>query len=118
MKIGVLYERWHETEEYPGQNMEEAGTGRKRKRPKLDREEVFAALTKCGHEPVYIELDGENQTLFGIARAKVDLIFNTPSGKGARRDEGKVRASAVQHGVPCITTAPAFLTRSSGTSVA
>ena len=34
----------------------------------------------------------------------VDLILNTPSGKGARTDEGQIRANAVQHGVPCITT--------------
>ena len=34
----------------------------------------------------------------------VDLILNTPSGKGARTDEGRIRANAVQHGVPCITT--------------
>ena len=32
------------------------------------------------------------------------LIMNTPSGKGARTDEGRIRAAAVQHGVPCITT--------------
>jgi carbamoyl-phosphate synthase large subunit len=34
----------------------------------------------------------------------VQLIINTPSGKGARTDEGRIRAAAVQHGVPCITT--------------
>ena len=34
----------------------------------------------------------------------VSLIINTPSGKGARTDEGRIRAVAVQHGVPCITT--------------
>ena len=34
----------------------------------------------------------------------VSLIMNTPSGKGARTDEGRIRAVAVQHGVPCITT--------------
>ena len=27
-----------------------------------------------------------------------------PRGKGARTDEGRIRASAVSHGVPCITT--------------
>jgi carbamoyl-phosphate synthase large subunit len=27
-----------------------------------------------------------------------------PSGKGARTDEGRIRAAAVQLGVPCITT--------------
>ena len=82
MKIGVLYELWHETEEYPGQNMEDTAVGKKRKRPKLDREEVFTALTKLGHEPVYIELDGENQTLFSIARAKVDMMFNLVDSYG------------------------------------
>ena len=35
---------------------------------------------------------------------EVQLILNTPSGKGARTDEGKIRAAGVQHGVPCITT--------------
>ena len=35
---------------------------------------------------------------------KVALVMNTPSGKGARTDEGRIRAAAVQHGVPCITT--------------
>ena len=35
---------------------------------------------------------------------KVQLILNTPVGKGARTDEGQIRAAAVQHGVPCITT--------------
>jgi carbamoyl-phosphate synthase large subunit len=34
----------------------------------------------------------------------VKLVINTPSGKGARTDEGRIRAAAVQHGVPCITT--------------
>jgi carbamoyl-phosphate synthase large subunit len=32
------------------------------------------------------------------------LVINTPSGKGARSDEGKIRAAAVAHGVTCITT--------------
>ena len=31
-------------------------------------------------------------------------MINTPSGKGARTDEGKIRAATVQHGIPCITT--------------
>jgi carbamoyl-phosphate synthase large subunit len=28
-------------------------------------------------------------------------------GKGARTDEGRIRAASVQYGVPCITTLPA-----------
>jgi carbamoyl-phosphate synthase large subunit len=35
---------------------------------------------------------------------QVSLVINTPSGKGARTDEGKIRAAAVAHGVTCITT--------------
>ena len=35
---------------------------------------------------------------------KVSLVINTPKGKGARTDEGIIRAAAVQYGVPCITT--------------
>ena len=39
---------------------------------------------------------------------KVSLVINTPKGKGARTDEGKIRAAAVQYGVPCITTISAI----------
>ena len=35
---------------------------------------------------------------------ELKLVMNTPSGKGARTDEGKIRAAAVAHGIPCITT--------------
>ncbi|MBC7851836.1 MAG: carbamoyl phosphate synthase large subunit, partial [Pirellulaceae bacterium] len=34
----------------------------------------------------------------------IALVINTPSGKGARTDEGRIRAAAVQLGIPCITT--------------
>jgi len=30
--------------------------------------------------------------------------MNTTRGKGARTDEGRIRAAAVQAGVPCLTT--------------
>jgi carbamoyl-phosphate synthase large subunit len=35
---------------------------------------------------------------------EVQLIINTPSGRGARTDESRIRAEAVARGVPCITT--------------
>lgn len=79
MKIGILYEVWGETEEYPGAkdtDDDDTTVRRRRKRPKLDREEVFQALTKLGHEPSYIELDGRDTTLFALAKSKVDLVFN------------------------------------------
>ena len=76
MKIAVLYEQWGETEEYPGENLEDTAARRKRKRPKLDREQIFDALTKLGHEPSYIELDGRDSSLLALAKTKADLIFN------------------------------------------
>jgi carbamoyl-phosphate synthase large subunit len=39
-----------------------------------------------------------------MKNGQVVLVINTPSGKGARTDEGKIRAAAVAHGVTCITT--------------
>jgi carbamoyl-phosphate synthase large subunit len=35
---------------------------------------------------------------------KIDFVVNTPSGKGARTDEGRIRALTVARGIPCITT--------------
>ena len=32
------------------------------------------------------------------------MVINTPVGKGAHTDEGKIRAATVQAGVPCVTT--------------
>ena len=48
--------------------------------------------------------EGRPNVLDYLANGTIDLIVNTPSGKGARTDEGRIRASAVSHGVPCITT--------------
>ena len=73
MKIAVLYDTWGETEEYPGASAE---SGRKRKRPKLDREEIFEALEKLGHEPTYVVLDGTAASLAALAKTKADLTFN------------------------------------------
>ena len=48
--------------------------------------------------------EGRPNVLDYLANGTINLIINTPSGKGARTDEGRIRASAVSHGVPCITT--------------
>jgi len=48
--------------------------------------------------------EGRPNLLDHLANGSIALIVNTPSGKGARTDEGRIRASAVGHGVPCITT--------------
>ncbi|WP_146371531.1 carbamoyl-phosphate synthase large subunit [Symmachiella macrocystis] len=48
--------------------------------------------------------EGRPNLLDFLANGDIHLILNTPNGKGARTDEGKIRAAAVAHGVPCITT--------------
>ena len=39
-----------------------------------------------------------------IRGKQMDLIINTPSGKGPMLDEGKIRSLAVSFNIPCITT--------------
>ncbi len=81
LKVTVLYDLW---EEEPAEVQEEAPVPRKRKgqkarkkRPvKHDREEIFEALEKLGHEPSYYILDGRPQSLLGLAKCGADLIFN------------------------------------------
>jgi len=51
--------------------------------------------------------EGHPNLLDMLIDRRVQLIFNTPRGKGARTDEGRIRAASVLHGVPCITTLPA-----------
>jgi carbamoyl-phosphate synthase large subunit len=48
--------------------------------------------------------EGHPNLLDYMRDGRLQLVMNTPSGKGARTDEGKIRAAAVSMGVPCITT--------------
>lgn len=48
--------------------------------------------------------EGRPNLLDYLNDGQIKLVLNTPSGKGARTDEGRIRAAAVQLGVPCITT--------------
>jgi carbamoyl-phosphate synthase large subunit len=47
---------------------------------------------------------GRPNVLDLLTDKRIDLIINTPSGRGPRTDEGRIRAAAVQHGIPSITT--------------
>jgi len=44
-----------------------------------------------------------------IAEGRVDLVINTPFGRGARTDGYFIRTAAAARGVPCITTVPGIL---------
>ena len=50
--------------------------------------------------------EGRPNLLDNLANGDIQFIFNTPSGKGARTDEGRIRAASVSYGVPCVTTLP------------
>ena len=53
--------------------------------------------------------EGRPNLLDLMANGEIQFIFNTPSGKGARTDEGRIRAASVAYGVPCVTTLPGCL---------
>ena len=67
-----------------------------------------AVLKEAGVEAEVVRKvqEGRPNLLDHMANGRVGFIFNTPSGKGARTDEGKIRAASVAYGVPCVTTLP------------
>jgi carbamoyl-phosphate synthase large subunit len=52
--------------------------------------------------------EGHPHVVDHLINGRVSLVINTPSGKGARADEGRVRTAAVGAGVSCITTMQAI----------
>ncbi|MBY0229350.1 MAG: carbamoyl-phosphate synthase large subunit [Gemmataceae bacterium] len=48
--------------------------------------------------------EGRPNLIDMMKNKKISLVINTPSGRGGRTDESKIRASAVASGVTCITT--------------
>ena len=63
-------------------------------------------LAEAGIEVTRVKklAEGQPNLLDYLKNDDVQLIMNTPSGKGARTDEGRIRAACVAAGVPCITT--------------
>ena len=60
---------------------------------KEDREEIFDALGKLGHEPSYYVLDGRPQSLYALGKCGADLVFNlTESYAGDDTKEMNVAA--------------------------
>jgi carbamoyl-phosphate synthase large subunit len=51
--------------------------------------------------------EGRPNLIDRMKNGEIALILNTPSGRGRRTDEGRIRAAAVAHRVTCITTLPA-----------
>lgn len=98
LKVAILYDVWGDEVETP--EVEEKSTAKKKKKSKRkskremeDREEIFEALQKLGHEPFYQVLDGTPQCLTSLAKCGADLVFNlTESFAGDDTKEMNVAA--------------------------
>jgi len=111
LRIGVLYDEWEpEQELVPVPSPEEPGKRPRRRREKLDREEVFAALEKKGHQPKYICLDGRRRSLKALASVEADLIFNlTESYGGDDTKDINIAAYLDLLGIPYTGSGPSGL---------
>jgi carbamoyl-phosphate synthase large subunit len=58
--------------------------------------------------------DGAADAVELINEGRVQLVINTPSGRGARADGAHIRAACVANGVPCLTTVAAGLAAARG----
>jgi D-alanine-D-alanine ligase len=103
LKVAVLYDVWGEEDT---SEPEATQSGRKRK-VKEDREEIFDALGKLGHEPSYYVLDGRPQSLYGLGKCGADLVFNlTESYAGDDTKEMNVAAYMDLLGLPYTGAGP------------
>lgn len=76
LKITILYDSWGDEETEAPPQPKRKSKKRKRRREKHDREEIFEALEKLGHEPSYQPLDGTDKTLSVLSKSDADLFFN------------------------------------------
>ena len=72
LRIGVLYDYWWTEDE--DRNGEKPRP--KRQSPDEDVQEVYEALKKNGHNPVFLRLDGTAESLIELANSETDLVFN------------------------------------------
>ena len=84
-----------------------AGTAAALEREGLEVEMVVGKLTDGGASD---GIDAVELLLSG----KVDLVVNTPRGRGPRADGAHIRRTATARGIPCVTTVAAALAASAG----
>jgi carbamoyl-phosphate synthase large subunit len=84
-----------------------AGTATALEREGLEVEMVVGKLTDGVASPGVdaVEL---------LQSGKVDLVVNTPRGRGPRADGAHIRRTATARGIPCVTTVAAALAASAG----
>ena len=64
----------------------------------------FLTMNGIECERVYKVNEGSPNVVERIAQGGVHLVINTPLGRESLYDEKAIRAAAVAHGVPCVTT--------------
>ncbi len=87
----------------------------------------FSTFHNCGHPPIvgrarcsFDSCTEEFRDRGGLSAVdiintgKVDLVINTPLGRGTRQDGWLIRTAAVQRGIPIITTIAGFKAAVSG----
>jgi D-alanine-D-alanine ligase len=88
LRIGVLYDYWWDEDE-----TREEGARPRKKSPDEDVQEVYEALKKAGHSPVFLRVDGTRESLLELAKSESDLIFNlVESFAGDDRQDTNVAA--------------------------
>ncbi len=76
--------------------------------------QVVSKLTTAGSaSQVPAEPDGEDAVAL-ISAGRVDLVVNSPRGRGPRADGAYIRSTAATHHVPLLTTAAAALAAANG----
>jgi carbamoyl-phosphate synthase large subunit len=53
-------------------------------------------------------VDGSATCVDLINAGEINLVINTPLGRGSRHDGWMIRTAAIQRSVPCITTIAGF----------
>ena len=112
LKIAILYDTWEEETvvsepEEQERPVRKKKAGKKTRKEKEDREEIFESLAKLGHEPFYYVLDGRTQSLQGLAKCGADLVFNlTESYAGDDTKEMHVAAYMDLVGLPYTGAGP------------
>ena len=76
----------------------------------LSEKGISSELVRKNSDPVNEQLSANEI----ITKGLVQLVINTPLGRGSRQDGWLIRSAAISRGVPCITTIPGFRAAVSG----
>jgi len=86
--------------------------------PEVERERVLPVVAALAAEGIRVSRKvGDHEGVDAvdlIQSGEVDLIVNTPRGRGPRADGDHIRMAATRSKVPCLTTVAAALAAAAG----